>query len=81
MNKTTGNPGKQKLVRDISANTVQTLITQVFGFVIFYITSKYLSKDEFGEFNWAIAIGSTIIATASLGLDRDEALPESRALA
>ncbi len=69
MNKTTGNPGKQKLVRDISANTVQTLITQVFGFVIFYITSKYLSKDEFGEFNWAIAIGSTIIATASLGLD------------
>lgn len=69
MNKTTGNPGKQKLVRDISANTLQTLITQVFGFVIFYITSKYLSKDEFGEFNWATAVGSTIIATASLGLD------------
>lgn len=61
--------GKKKLIKDISANTLQTAITQVFSLVIFYITSKYLSKDDFGEFNWSMALGSTVIALASLGLD------------
>jgi O-antigen/teichoic acid export membrane protein len=61
--------GKKKLIRDISANTVQTGITQVFGLILFYLTSRYLSKHDFGEFNWSIAVGSTIIAIASLGLD------------
>lgn len=62
-------PGKKQLVKDISANTLQTGITQVFGLLIFYLSSRYLSKDDFGEFNWSLAIGSTIIAIASLGLD------------
>ena len=61
--------GKKKLIRDISANTLQTVITQVFGLMIFYITSKYLLKNDFGEFNWCMAVGSTIIAVSSLGLD------------
>jgi O-antigen/teichoic acid export membrane protein len=60
---------KKKLIKDVSANTLQTIITQVFGILIFYITSKYLTKDNFGEFNWSLAVGSTIIAVASLGLD------------
>jgi len=61
--------GKKKLIKDISANTLQTLITQVFGLVIFYLTSKYLSKNDFGELNWSMAVGSTLIAVGSLGLD------------
>lgn len=61
--------GKSKLVRDISANTLQIGITQVFSLIIFYITSKYLVKEEFGELNWCTAIGSTVITMASLGLD------------
>lgn len=61
--------GKKKLIRDISANTLQTVITQLFGLVIFYITSKYLQKNDFGEFNWCMAVGSTVIAVSSLGLD------------
>jgi O-antigen/teichoic acid export membrane protein len=61
--------GKKKLIKDISSNTLQTGITQVFGLVIFYYTSRYLSKDDFGDFNWSMAVGSTIIAVASLGLD------------
>jgi O-antigen/teichoic acid export membrane protein len=61
--------GKAKLIRDISANTLQTGITQLFGLVIFYITSKYLAKEDFGELNWSMAVGSTAIAIASLGLD------------
>jgi O-antigen/teichoic acid export membrane protein len=63
------NPGKQKLVKDISANTLQIGINQVFGLALFYLTSKYLTKGDFGEFNWAMAVGSTVIALASLGLD------------
>src|SRR5688500_9083097 len=61
--------GKQKLVKDISANSVQTITTQFFGLVIFYLLSKYLPKNDFGEFNWSIAIGFTLIAIGSLGLD------------
>ncbi len=61
--------GKKKLIKDISANTLQTVITQFFGLAIFYITSKYLVKEDFGEFNWSMAVGSTILAVSSLGLD------------
>ncbi|MCC6369927.1 MAG: oligosaccharide flippase family protein [Bacteroidia bacterium] len=64
-----GLKGKKKLIKDISANTLQTGITQVFGLIIFYLTSKYLTKSEFGEFNWSLATGSTIIAFGTLGLD------------
>lgn len=61
--------GKKKLVKDISANTLQTAITQAFSLLIFYFTSRYLEKEDFGEFNWSMAVGSTFIALASLGLD------------
>jgi O-antigen/teichoic acid export membrane protein len=61
--------GKKRLIRDISANTLQTVITQIFALVIFYLTSKLLSKDDFGEYNWSMAVGATIITIASLGLD------------
>jgi O-antigen/teichoic acid export membrane protein len=60
---------KKKLIKDISANTVQAVTTNLFGLIIFYITSRYLSKSDFGEFNWSMAVGSTVIAIASLGLD------------
>lgn len=39
------------------------------GLVVFYITSRYLNKDDFGNLNWLTAIGSTIIAVASFGID------------
>jgi O-antigen/teichoic acid export membrane protein len=61
--------GKKKLIKDISANSIQTLSTQFFGLLIFYLMSKYLSKEVFGEFNWSMALGSTMIAIASFGLD------------
>lgn len=61
--------GKKKIVKDISANTLQTFITQLFGLVIFYFTSRYLAKEDFGEYNWSMAVGTTIITIASLGLD------------
>lgn len=65
----TESPGKRKLIRDISANTLQTGVTQVFGLVFFYLSSRYLDKDDFGDFNWSSALGATLIAILSLGLD------------
>lgn len=59
----------KKLFKDLSANTVQTGIAQVAGLLIFYILSKYIAKEEFGAYSWATAVGSTIIAIGSLGLD------------
>lgn len=61
--------GRRKLLRDISANTLQTGVTQVAGLVFFYLSSRYLNKDEFGDFNWSSALGATLVAILSLGLD------------
>jgi len=61
--------GKRKIVSDLSANAVQTLITQLFGVFIFYFTSRYLPKDDFGEFNWSSAVTVTILVISSFGLD------------
>lgn len=58
-----------KLFRDLSANTIQTGITQLAGLIIFYFMSKYLPKSDFGEYGWSTAVGSTVIAIGSLGLD------------
>ena len=59
----------KKILIDISGNTIQVIATQFFGLLIFYFTSKYLSKNEFGDLNWSTALASTVIALASLGLD------------
>ncbi len=60
---------KGKLIKDISANGLQVIVNQLIGLVLFYLTSTYLLKEDFGYFNWAVALGSTIVAIASLGLD------------
>jgi len=60
---------KGKLIKDISASGLQTLLNQLISLVIFYFTSRYLSKDDFGHLNWATALGATIIGIGSLGLD------------
>lgn len=61
--------GNSKIFKDLSASTIQTGITQLAGLIIFYILSRFISKEEFGTYNWSSAIGSTILAIGSLGLD------------
>lgn len=60
----------KKIVKDISASTLQVVINQLLGLTIFYITSRYLSKEVFGELNWTIAIVSTIIVFLGLGMEQ-----------
>lgn len=60
---------KKKLALDISANTLQTFITQLFGLVIFYYSSKYLSKSDFGDFSWSMAVSTLILILSTCGME------------
>ncbi len=61
---------KQKIIRGLSANTLQLIINQLFGFVIFYILSRGLSKSSFGELNWTLAVLLTSFGLLSFGIDQ-----------
>src|SRR5664279_523603 len=61
---------KRKLLKDLSANTLQMIINQVSGLVIFYVLSVFFSKDDFGEINWSLAILLTAFSILSLGIDQ-----------
>ena len=61
---------KGKLLKDLSANTLQMIINQVCGLVIFYVLSVFFSKDDFGEINWSLAILLTAFSILSLGIDQ-----------
>jgi O-antigen/teichoic acid export membrane protein len=59
-----------KLIRDISASSAQVLFNQVAGAAIFLITSAWLSKETYGEFNWSLAVLTFIISILSLRLEQ-----------
>jgi O-antigen/teichoic acid export membrane protein len=61
---------KRKFIRDISVNSLQVIINQVSGLVIFYVLSAYFSKNEFGEINWSLAILLTAFSILSFGIDQ-----------
>lgn len=61
---------KKKLIADISANSLQVIINQLCGLVIFYLLSTRLSKNTFGELNWTLAVLLTIFSILSFGIDQ-----------
>jgi O-antigen/teichoic acid export membrane protein len=61
---------KKKLLHDISANTLQVIVNQLCGLVIFYILSAQLTKNDFGEINWSLAVLLTGFAILSFGIDQ-----------
>ena len=61
---------RRKFIHDISANSVQVVINQVCGLIIFYILSTYFSKNDFGEINWSLAILLTAFSILSFGIDQ-----------
>lgn len=58
-----------KLIRDLSASSAQVLLNHALNLAIFYLTSRYLSKEIFGELSWSLAGSAIIIALLSFGLD------------
>lgn len=61
---------KKKILRDISTNTIQVIINQVSGIVLFYFCSRFLDKGIFGELNWSIAVLITSFSILGFGLDQ-----------
>ncbi len=61
---------KTKLVNNLSANTLQLIINQLAGLIIFYILSIGLDKNSFGEINLALALMLAIFNILSFGIDQ-----------
>lgn len=59
-----------RFIRHISASAQQFLINQVFGLGLFYVLSRALDKDGFGELNWTLAVFMTAFGVLGMGLDQ-----------
>lgn len=58
-----------KNLRDLSASSLQIIFNQFFGLIIFFLLSRYLNKETFGELNWTLATLSMIVTFFSFGFD------------
>lgn len=65
MSKTAG----KHIISLFSANAVQIAFSQLGSLFLFWLSSKELSKTEFGNFNWYFAICGTVMAICSFGFD------------
>ncbi|MBS1520220.1 MAG: oligosaccharide flippase family protein [Bacteroidetes bacterium] len=61
---------RRTLIKNLSANTLQLIINQLAGLVIFYIISKGLDKDSFGEISLAFAVMLAVFNVLSFGIDQ-----------
>ncbi|RWY55685.1 oligosaccharide flippase family protein [Mucilaginibacter gilvus] len=61
---------KSKLFQNLSANTLQLVINQLAGLLIFYLLSTGLDKNSFGQLNLALAILMMAFNLLSLGIDQ-----------
>jgi O-antigen/teichoic acid export membrane protein len=52
-----------------SANALQIGFSQLGGLFLFWLSSKELSKEDFGDFSWYFAVYGTIFSVFSFGLD------------
>lgn len=59
-----------KFLKDISASTLQVILNQVLGLLVFILISRYLEKSVYGEFNWSLAILTFITTILSLRLEQ-----------
>jgi O-antigen/teichoic acid export membrane protein len=61
---------QNRFSRNISYNTIQLIINQVFGLAIFYGLSKGLDKNIFGQINWSLAVLLTLFGVLTFGIDQ-----------
>jgi O-antigen/teichoic acid export membrane protein len=57
-------------IKNLSANTLQLLINQVFGLAIFFVLSTVLVKADFGQLNWVLAVLFTVFNILACGIDQ-----------
>ena len=61
---------RKNFLKDISASTIQVVLNQALGLLVFIIISRYLQKSVYGELNWSLAILTFIFTTLSLRLEQ-----------
>jgi O-antigen/teichoic acid export membrane protein len=61
---------KIRSLQNLSANTIQLVINQFFGAVVFYILSLGLDKPAFGQINLALAVLLSVFNILSFGIDQ-----------
>jgi O-antigen/teichoic acid export membrane protein len=61
---------KNKFISDISISTVQAILNQFSGIVVFFIISKYLDKSNFGHISWALAVLTLVFSVLGFGLEQ-----------
>lgn len=61
---------RKNFVYNIRSSVFQFVINQGAGLLIFYILSEYLSKTEFGEINWTLALYFTFFNILPFGMDQ-----------
>jgi O-antigen/teichoic acid export membrane protein len=61
---------QSRFFRNVSFNTFQLIINQLFGLLIFYGLSKGLDKNIFGQINWSLAVLLTVFGILTLGIDQ-----------
>ena len=61
---------KIRALQNLSANTIQLVINQFFGAVMFYILSIGLEKPSFGQINLALAVLLSVFNILSFGIDQ-----------
>jgi len=61
---------KNRFLRNVSVNTFQLIINQVFGLAIFYALSKGVDKNIFGQINWSLAVLLAVFGILTFGIDQ-----------
>ncbi|MDP4148558.1 MAG: oligosaccharide flippase family protein [Bacteroidota bacterium] len=61
---------RKRIIHDISASSLQVIISQLAGLILFFVTSSYLSKSVFGQLNWALAVLLVSFAVLGFGIDQ-----------
>ena len=61
---------QNRFFRNVSYNTFQLVINQIFGLAIFYGLSKGLDKNIFGQINWSLAVLLTLFGVLTFGIDQ-----------
>jgi O-antigen/teichoic acid export membrane protein len=61
---------QKRFSRNVSFNTFQLIINQIFSLAIFYGLSKGLDKNIFGQINWSLAVLLTLFGILTLGIDQ-----------
>lgn len=61
---------KNKFISDISISTAQAFLNQFSGIFVFFILSRYLDKNSFGQVSWALAMLMLVFSILGFGMEQ-----------